>query len=46
MTLRDWFAGQALAGYCARTNAEHLSAETLANQTYIIADAMIAERTK
>lgn len=41
MTLRDWFAGQALA------NPEMLSfkREHAARMSYEIADAMLAERT-
>lgn len=42
MTLRDYFAGQALAGICAfgpyRTSAPQ--------EAYKIADAMLAEREK
>ena len=48
MTLRDWFAGQALAGMCghpmalARTGAKDLSED--ARLAYRIADAMLAAR--
>ena len=41
MTLRDWFAGQALSGLCIGWKAG-LSAE----MAYEFADAMIAERNK
>ena len=45
MSLRDWFAGQALAGL--RSNSDEsggVSAEDLAECAYIQADAMIAAR--
>jgi hypothetical protein len=42
MSLRDWFAGQALAGWLARN---HLADENeSAVLAYIVADAMLAER--
>jgi hypothetical protein len=41
MTLRDWFAGQALAG-----GFWHHPYDDIANQCYIIANAMLAEREK
>lgn len=46
MTLRDWFAGQALAGYFAYKWADHQNAATThtANYIYQMADAMIAAR--
>ena len=40
MTLRDWFAGQALAGVNAATEQE------AARFAYAVADAMLAERAK
>lgn len=50
MTLRQWFAGQALAGICVndeywRLNEEYRgkSASELAHRAYQVADAMIAE---
>ena len=42
MTLRDWFAGQALAGI-ARTGTYDT---VMAKQAYSAADAMLAERSK
>jgi hypothetical protein len=42
MTLRDWFAGQFLAG-CASSPYTHAS---IANACYAMADAMLAERAK
>lgn len=42
MSLRDWFAGQALAGYLA--NNGYLS--QTAERAYEIADAMLKEREK
>ena len=44
MTLRDWFAGQALAGMLDFKTAEIEEEEWLAHLAYGIADAMIAER--
>ena len=41
MTLRDWFAGMALAGMLANSDT-HITAAT----AYDFADAMIAERNK
>ena len=52
MSLRDWFAGQALMGWLAnRPNAAELPTdvsvpEVLARLSYGLADAMIAERQK
>lgn len=47
MSLRDWFAGQALVGIV--TNAlgkgAHANSETFAFGAYEIADAMLAQRT-
>jgi len=45
MTLRDWFAGQALAGLMARPGDPGRYAEC-ATVMYMIADAMLAERSK
>lgn len=41
MSLRDWFAGQALAGYCAVEAAWDQSPEEVARCSYRIADAML-----
>lgn len=54
MTLRDWFAGQALAGIAANpeeakgSRGLSLSQATkvTAQAAYLLADAMIAERSK
>lgn len=49
--LRDWFAGQALAGFLAHPTEPELYSEAaearkeIANACYLIADGMIAERT-
>ena len=46
MSLRDYFAGQALAGYFAAPHTPHQSANDCAAYMYATADAMIAEREK
>lgn len=43
MTLRDWFAGQALAGSVSRAM---INPAERATQAYRYADAMLAERSK
>lgn len=42
MTLRDWFAGQALAGICANPNWQPTDVSSVAQDAYAHADAMIA----
>ena len=48
MTLRDWFAGQALSGAASlfqrKPTPEEIKA--VAEQLYLLADAMLAERDK
>lgn len=46
MTLRDWFAGQALAGAVRMDRSEPLdeTAHAMARDAYAMADAMIAVR--
>ncbi|ASQ10197.1 hypothetical protein CDO22_17920 [Sinorhizobium meliloti] len=44
LTVRDWFAGQALAGFMANTNRPTTYARDDADWAYTIADAMIAAR--
>ena len=49
MTLRDWFAGQAMAAIVAHQqhgDCEMTSREELAACAYEVADAMLAERDK
>ena len=45
MSLRDWFAGQALTGICTdlKTNG---SFAAFAREAYALADSMLAERSK
>jgi len=43
MSLRDWFAGQALAGFCADPDMKSAHMPSMA---YELADAMLAEREK
>lgn len=44
MTLRDWFAGQALVGFMANTNRPMTMAKDDAAWCFAIADAMLAAR--
>lgn len=48
MSLRDWFAGQALAGIMATSSWDHRPANSeqkdIAEDCYALADAMLAER--
>lgn len=47
MSLRDWFAGQALAGHCAAAeNGDDTTWGDLARWSYKTADALLAEREK
>ena len=56
MTLRDWFAGQALAGICANAkfsalrNGEicdpYIGTEQAAEEAYKVSDAILAERER
>ena len=47
MSLRDWFAGQALAGRLAGASpGQVLQASDLVHECYRIADGMTVERTK
>ena len=46
MTLRDWFAGQALMGICAHLGPHAMSQEEYARDAGYKADAMMAEREK
>ncbi len=50
MTLRDYFAGQALGGFCATLSGSNLDVSWFeqhgAKAAYRVADAMIAERNK
>ena len=45
MTLRDWFAGQALEGQAHRFDHPHNHRELLAKDCYEIADAMLKARS-
>ena len=46
ITLRDWFAGQALAGKCGWEDAIGVESKKLADEAYVIADAMLKRREK
>lgn len=48
MSLRDWFAGQALTGMIAYAAAREgaFLFDAIAEDAYILADAMLAERMK
>ena len=45
MSLRDWFAGQALVGLLS-SGGDDIDANGYAKGAYVVADAMIAERKK
>jgi len=44
MTLRDWFASQALAGLLAKYGLGEAEPESMAADSYAYADAMLAAR--
>lgn len=44
MTLRDYFAGQALAGILAKETLWDAAADSLAHRVYNVADAMLKAR--
>ncbi len=46
MTLRDYFAGQALIGLCSNKNYEDMTDEQVSKACYINADTMIKERNQ
>lgn len=46
MSLRDWFAGQALVAYLSRPDSDESDYAETASYAYCAADAMIAERSK
>lgn len=47
MTLRDYFAAQAMQGICANNRWNSTKqVENCARESYCIADAMLAERAK
>ena len=46
MTLRDYFAGQALAGDLRQQEIRNETSNLLAGIAYLQAEAMIAERNK
>lgn len=45
MTLRDWFAGQALAGLVARSKYDEVE-WPIAEQAFLMADLMLEERKR
>ena len=46
MSLRDYFAGNALAGMLSSGTSDECSPQVLAQAAYLYADAMIAERNR
>lgn len=46
MSLRDWFAGQALAGLCQNWNENPMNTKSCADVAYDLADAMLERRRK
>jgi len=46
MTLRDYFAGQVMAGICAARPPKEYSYAQFVSDSYTLADAMLAARAK
>jgi hypothetical protein len=46
MSLRDWFAGQALTGTLAAGAQDFEAGGKIAREAYVIADAMLATRNQ
>jgi hypothetical protein len=46
MSLRDWFAGHALAGLVAQDSEADCPPEILSEEAYELADAMLAEKAR
>ena len=46
MSLRDWFAGQALAGICTRVTLDAENILLTVGCAYSLADAMLEQRSK
>ena len=46
MTLLDYYAGQALAGFCALPDRREISDSYIAQEAYRLADLMLKERSK
>lgn len=46
MTLRDWFAGQAMAALLTNANNPQITPDRFATAAYMAADALLAEREK
>ncbi len=44
MSLRDWFAGQALSGMCTAAGYQGLPWDEASRQAFAAADAMLAAR--
>ena len=46
MSLRDWFAGEAMQGLLADRSWEAITINQVAGFSYTLADAMLKERSK
>lgn len=47
ITLRDWFAGQALTGFCLQATGNYEKGpcnSAMVERSYVLADLMIAQR--
>lgn len=46
MTLRDYFAGQALTGILSNNSNDHKTSKDIVRESYALADEMLAERER
>ena len=46
LSVRDWFAGMALQGYCSRADLDWQAMESFADHAFRQADSMLAARER